>query len=229
MIKFRDTNEPDGLSRLINREIDRALITERALEVKHDYLGASVLGDPCDHRLAYRYAGVEEDGIDGRRLRIFEAGHAFEGMLVRWLRLAGFDLRDLNPDTGKQFEFSAGDVRGHVDGIIARGPDLGVSYPLLWEAKSLNDAGWGKLLHNGLEAANQIYFGQVQTYLSQLPPIVPYGGVSPVRLKTCLFTALNKDTCALYHELGVDPVWWTVRRLGRLGLLEHLHLVGDWG
>ncbi len=28
---------------------------------------------------------------------------------------------------------------------------------------------------------------------------------------------------------GVDPVWWTVCRLGRLGFLEYLHLVGDWG
>jgi hypothetical protein len=28
---------------------------------------------------------------------------------------------------------------------------------------------------------------------------------------------------------GVDPVWWMVCHLGRLGFLEHLRLVGDWG
>jgi hypothetical protein len=28
--------------------------------------------------------------------------------------------------------------------------------------------------------------------------------------------------------VGVDPVWWTVCRLGPLGFLEYLHLVGDW-
>jgi ABC-type uncharacterized transport system substrate-binding protein len=28
---------------------------------------------------------------------------------------------------------------------------------------------------------------------------------------------------------GVDPVWWTVCRLGRLGFLEYLHLVGNRG
>lgn len=27
----------------------------------------------------------------------------------------------------------------------------------------------------------------------------------------------------------VDPVWWTVCRLGRLGFREHLRLVSDWG
>ena len=40
---------------------------------------------------------------------------------------------------------------------------------------------------------------------------------------------LQATPAELYRWDGVDPVWWTVRRLGRLGLLEHLHLVGDWG
>jgi hypothetical protein len=30
-------------------------------------------------------------------------------------------------------------------------------------------------------------------------------------------------------DVGVDPVWWTVCRLGGLRLLEHLCLVSDWG
>ena len=30
-------------------------------------------------------------------------------------------------------------------------------------------------------------------------------------------------------KIGVDPVRWTVCRLGRLGFLEHQHFVGDWG
>ena len=29
-------------------------------------------------------------------------------------------------------------------------------------------------------------------------------------------------------KIGVDPVRWTVCRLGRVGFLEHLHLIGDW-
>jgi glutathione S-transferase len=31
------------------------------------------------------------------------------------------------------------------------------------------------------------------------------------------------------YLFGVDPVWWTVCRLGRLGFLEYLHLVGNRG
>jgi hypothetical protein len=33
----------------------------------------------------------------------------------------------------------------------------------------------------------------------------------------------------LINHFEVDPVWWTVCRLGRLGFREHLRLVSDWG
>jgi hypothetical protein len=42
MIGLRDPNDPAGLSRLINRQIDTALGTERAGQLQRDYLGASV-------------------------------------------------------------------------------------------------------------------------------------------------------------------------------------------
>jgi hypothetical protein len=48
MIQLRDPNDPAGLSRLINRQIDAALETECAEQKVRDYLGASVLGEPCD-------------------------------------------------------------------------------------------------------------------------------------------------------------------------------------
>jgi hypothetical protein len=191
VIRLRDPNEPDGLSRLINRQIDAALETERAGEVPRDYLGASVLGDPCARRLAYQYTGIEHDRVAGRNLRIFAAGHAFEALMSRWIRLAGFDLQDVNPNTGRQFEFSVGGhrVRGHADGIIAGGPDIGAAYPLLWEAKALNSAAWTDLTRRGLRQAKPGYFAQIQIYLSQL------------ELQACLLTALNKDSCCLYNEL----------------------------
>ena len=48
LIRLRDHNDPAGLSRLINRQIDAALETECAEQKVRDYLGASVLGEPCD-------------------------------------------------------------------------------------------------------------------------------------------------------------------------------------
>ena len=165
--------------------------TERAGQPLRDYLGASVLGDPCDRRLAYQYAGVAPDLPTGRNIRIFEAGHALQALMSRWLRLAGFDLIDVDPNTGREFEFSiAGDrVRGHADGIIGKGPHIGACYPLLWEAKALNSAAWSDLTMRGLRPAKPGYFAQVQVYLYEFD------------LAACLFTALNKDSAGLYHEL----------------------------
>ena len=203
-ILLRDPNDPPGLSRQINREIDGALEIERAGQPQRDYLGASVLGDPCDRRLAYQYAGVDAQVV-GRSLRIFEAGHALEALMSRWLRLAGFDLHDVDPNTGRQLEFSVGDdrVRGHVDAVITSGPNIGPTYPLLWEAKSLNSAGWTDLTNRGLRESKPGYFAQVQIYLSEF------------KLGACLLTALNKDTGALYHEIvESDPglgQWFVAR------------------
>jgi len=207
VIRFRDPNEPDGLSRLINRQIDQALIAEHAEQPPRDYLGASVLGDPCARRLAYRYAGYEEEGLDGRRLRIFEAGHVFEDLMAHWLWLAGFKLQRVDPSTGEQWEFTAGGgrVRGHADGIILDGPELDViGYPLLWEAKSLNTTSWAELARRGIKAATPVYHAQTQIYLSQF------------ELEAALFTAINKDTCALYHALvPVEPgVGWRLVKRG---------------
>ena len=51
-----------------------------------------------------------------------------------------------------------------------------------------------------------------------------------------LFTALSMAFAMGWEILwplilgfGVNPVRWTVCHLGRLGFLEHLRLVGDWG
>ena len=44
-------------------------------------------------------------------------------------------------------------------------------------------------------------------------------------------SSLSRSPINKYSQrrIGVDPVWWTVCRLGRLRLLEHLCLVSDWG
>ena len=66
-----------------------------------DYLGGSRIGEPCARKLVYELTKVPIDdgkGFDGRMLRIFDAGHQFEDLSIRWLRAAGFDLRDKGQD-----------------------------------------------------------------------------------------------------------------------------------
>ena len=81
----------------------------------------------------------------------FDAGHAFEALSITWLRAAGFVLRDRRDD-GRQFGFvtAGGRLRGHVDGLIVDGPDVGVVWPALWEHKALNANSWSDLVKRGL-------------------------------------------------------------------------------
>jgi hypothetical protein len=120
---------------------------------------------------------------------VFDAGHQFEALSIRWLRQAGFDLRDRGPD-GEQFGFAAagGRLRGHADGVIVAGPDIGIRWPALFEHKALGQKSWADLVKRGLRLSKPIYFAQVQLYMAYLD------------LDVALLTALNRDTLALRHE-----------------------------
>jgi PD-(D/E)XK nuclease superfamily protein len=176
----------------VNALIDAALIDRNRRQVPRDYLGGSRIGEPCARKLAYEYAHAAVDagkGFDGRTLRIFEAGHHFEALSIRWLRAAGFDLRTHRSD-GEQFGFIAanGRIRGHIDGVIIGGPDVGVAWPALWEHKTLNAKSWSDTVRRGVQASKPVYYAQLQIYMAYM------------ELQAALFTVLNKDSQELHHE-----------------------------
>lgn len=177
----------------VNALIDAALVARRCSEPPRDYLGASRIGESCARRLVYEITHAPPDegrDFDGQALRIFEAGHRFEALSVEWLRAAGFDLRTERRDGG-QFGFSAagGKLRGRIDGVIVAGRDIGAAWPALWEHKALNSKSWNDLVKHGLAVSKPVYYGQVQIYMAYMDVAVT------------LFTALNKDTQALHHEV----------------------------
>jgi hypothetical protein len=177
----------------INSLIDAVLTAERRNTPPRDYLGASRIGEPCSRRLVYEFTNTPPDegkDFNGHVLRIFEAGHVFEELSIRWLRGAGFDLRTVKRD-GSQFGFSAagGKFRGHIDGVIVGGPDIGISWPALWEHKALRATSWNDLVKRGLAQSKPLYYAQVQIYMAYL------------EVPVTLFTALNKDTQELFHEI----------------------------
>jgi hypothetical protein len=177
----------------INALIDDVLIAQNRQQPPRDYLGASRIGEPCARRLVYEVTQTPKDpgqDFDGFILRVFEAGHQFETLSIRWLRAAGFDLRTHRRD-GEQFGFetAGGRIRGHIDGVIVAGPDVGISWPALWEHKALNAKSWSDLVKRALRASKPIYFAQAQLYMAYMD------------LEVALFTAMNKDTQALYHEV----------------------------
>jgi len=197
-----DFNHSASFAEKIKALIDEALVAENAMRPPRDYLGGSRLGVACDRALQYEYAGAPKDdggGFDGQTLRIFAAGHVFEDLAIGWLRRAGFDLYTTkgNRPNGEQFGFSVagGHIRGHVDGIINAGPVL-PGFPALWECKSLNSKSWKDTAKRGVAISKPVYAAQIATYQAYMEATVPAISKNPA-----LFTAVNKDTAELHHEL----------------------------
>ena len=182
----------------INALIDAALEAEHRSKPPRDYLGGSRIGEPCARRLAYEVTLTPvDDGkdFDGSRLRIFDAGHRVRG--PDHSLAAGGRVRSAHPrPDGRQFGFSVagGRLRGHIDGVIVAGPDVGIIWPALFEHKALNQNSWTDLVKRGLRQSKPIYFAQCQLYMAYM------------ELEVALLTAMNKNTQELYHEVvPFDP------------------------
>lgn len=199
-----DYNHRPTVADHVNAAIDDGLVAERGATPAREYLGGSRLGHPCERALQFEFVGAPKDAgadFDGKSLRIFAIGHALEDLAVRWLRGAGVDLytRKGNHPDGEQFGFSVagGRVRGHVDGILAGGPPIsGIGYPALWECKTMNAKNWRETAAKGVVITKPVYAAQIAIYQAYMEPTVP--GISEA---PALFTAINKDTAELHHEL----------------------------
>ena len=188
----------------VNEMIDESLEHENSIRTPREYLGGSRVGHACERALQFEFAQAPKDeGADfsGRTLRIFAIGHALEDLAIKWLRAAGIDLytRKGNDPEGQQFGFSVagGRIRGHVDGIIAGGPEaLKLGAPALWECKTMNAKNWRETVKSGVAIAKPIYAAQIALYQAYMDASIPGLASNPA-----LFTAINKDTAELHHEL----------------------------
>ncbi len=196
-----DFNHRPGVAERINTAVDAALEAERAATPPRDYLGASRLGQPCERALQFEFAHAPKDEgqeFSGRALRIFAIGHTLEDLAIRWLRAAGLDLATRKRDGG-QFGFSVagGRIRGHVDGIVMDAPAaMGLRTPALWECKTMNAKNWRACVKDGVAVSKPVYAAQIALYQAYMEASVP--GISA---NSALFTAINKDTAELHHEL----------------------------
>ncbi len=196
-----DFNHRPGIAERINTAVDAALEAERASTPARDYLGASRLGKPCERALQFEFAHAPKDEgqeFSGRSLRIFAIGHALEDLAIKWLRAAGLDLATRKRDGG-QFGFSvaSGRIRGHVDGIIMGAPAaMGLRTPCLWECKTMNAKNWRETVAKGMTVAKPVYAAQIALYQAYMEASVPDLPANPA-----LFTAINKDTAELHHEI----------------------------
>ena len=199
-----DFNKRPSIAELINAAVDTALEAVHAATPPRDYLGGSRLGHACERALQFEFTATPKDGgagFSGQTLRIFAIGHALDDLAIQWLRAAGFDLytRKGNRPDGGQFGFAVagGRIRGHVDGIIAAAPDpLEVKVPAPWECKTMNAKNWRACVKDGVTKSKPVYAAQIALYQAYMKASVPGISAAPA-----LFTAINKDTAEIHHEL----------------------------
>ena len=169
------------------------LIAEKIDAIKEDrgparqYLGASGVGHPCDAYLAFSLRGFPDTPPSAQLLRIFREGHRIEDQVVADLKKAGFFIEEVDPITGKQYEFKefGGHVVGHADGLISLGDDE----VALLEIKSMNDSKFRKFKSEGVRSSHPMYNYQCQLMM----------GLSG-KYRKAVLVAYNKNTSAYASE-----------------------------
>lgn len=155
-----------------------------------NHLGASTIGKPCRRKawLSFRWAYKEK--FEGRMVRLFNRGHLEEGRFVRLLRLMGFDVREVNPDTGKQFRVSAHNDHfgGSADAMMLAPAKYCITAPVLGEFKTHNDNQFKKLKSKGVAISHPEHVAQTSCYGDGLS------------VDWTLYMGVNKNDDALHFE-----------------------------
>ena len=186
MPTFNPTKPWAATSEALTELLDRTYKAKQDAQPRRQYLGASMMGGECLRSVAYQYFGAEKDpdrGFSGQIYRVFDMGHDGETRMAEYLRVAGFHLKTEKAD-GYQFGYmvAGGKMKGHIDGVILDGPDVGCPWPALWENKALNNKGFNAVQARGIEKEKPLYFAQVQIYMAYM------------QLERCFFTYTNRDT-----------------------------------
>ncbi len=158
-------------------------------EPKRGYLGASIIGHPCERYLWYCFRQACKPDFDGRLYRLFETGDLEEARFAKDLRAIGCEVHEVDPSTGQQFEVSGfgGHFSGHMDGCALGVPEAPKTWHVL-EFKTHNNKSFVKLNKEGVQKAKPQHYAQMQAYMHK------------TGMTRALYLAVNKDTDELYSE-----------------------------
>lgn len=157
---------------------------------RRPHLGASVIGDEnCLRHLWYSFRWASEPDFDGQLLRLFERGHLEEARIVSELKRVGWDVEDVDPETGEQrrVAFFGGHFSGSSDGQVLGVFEAPKTNHLL-EVKTSNAKRFAILKKDGVQKSNPGHYAQMQTYMHGL------------KLKRALYICVCKDNDEIYSE-----------------------------
>ena len=177
----------------IQDDIDQFCRNEFA-EDPRTHLGASIIGNDCQAYAWNTFRWLRFEQFDGRMLRLFNRGHEEEKRFIRWLVGIGFEVREIDPVTQKQFRIvgAKGHFGGSLDSMMK--PPARYNIPadhLIWlgEFKTHNEKSFAKLQKDGVVKSKPQHFRQMCSYGRAYN--FAYG----------LYCAVNKNTDELYFEI----------------------------
>jgi len=192
IVNLEDPFERAKLVKRIQDDID-AFCKQEFAEDPRTHLGASIIGHDCQAYAWNTFRWLKFENFEGRMLRLFNRGHEEETRFCRWLRGIGFQVREVDPDTEKQFRISG--CKGHFGGSLdamAKAPErynLPYDLILLGEFKTHNDKSFTKLKKSGVQISKPMHFRQMCSYGRA------YG------FGWGLYCAVNKDNDELHFEI----------------------------
>lgn len=149
----------------LNSDLDKASIKLHDEDFRN-HIGASTIGKPCRRLawLAFRWCYKEQ--FEGRMHRLFQRGHLEEPRNIMYLREMGFDIRKVDPETGKQFRISAhhGHFGGSSDGMALAPSHYQLTAPIGLEFKTHNDNQFKQLQSKGVHVSHPPHVAQVSCY-----------------------------------------------------------------
>lgn len=151
------------------------------------HLGASLIGRSCSRALWYSFHWCTAPQHEPRILRLFLRGHREEDNLSNLLRSAGIKVMQVNPQTGKQFQFGNGHFGGSMDGACIGLPEA----PKTWHAlefKTHSAKSFNTLAAKGVKEAKPEHWAQMQCYMAW------------ASLERALYVAVCKDDDRLHLE-----------------------------
>jgi len=157
-----------------------------------DYLsriGASGIGEECVRSIWYGWRGAASEKIPGRIYRLFQTGHIQEDRVVQDLKDAGLKVWEVDPETGKQWEYKF--ARGHAvckaDGVV-KGVPTAEKTPHVLEIKSSNVNGFKEIQKHGVKKAKPDHYAQMHM------------GMMGGGFKDALYVVICKDDEQYYVE-----------------------------
>lgn len=182
--------------------INEALVNNH-YETPRDYLGASIIGHPCQRSIWYEYHGGKKKPFNARQLRTFSIGKRLEGLVMEQLRMLGIIVHD-TPSTLYCQDEDNPLFQGNIDCLIEINGQL-----IIVEIKTAKDKSFKTFVEKGLKEWNIGYYSQVQAYMGMK------------KIESAYLIALNKDTSELHDEYVLyDEIFYHELRAKAIHIIE---------